>query len=559
MSQKNKVLSEGYKKSYNFYDSDQMLKHHLDMILSENAKTNVEERLKWMGQIAATGMDYHSLKADKMPPTLVKRDAWGEDLGHIEFHPSYWLLVGYAARSGMFTVKWHPEFRKNLSGQLNKMSFGISYLYAMAETGIYCPLCMTDGVAVLIDKYCTEEDKNRLLPGIYASAIEDLKTGAMYLTEKAGGSDVGANLVTATHLQDDYYLLNGEKWFCSNANGEIAFVLARTNPEIKGTKGLSIFLVEKSLPDGSSNPMNIVRLKDKLGVKSMASAEIILTNTVGKLIGEEFKGFKVMTDMINLSRVYNSVAAQAASRRALSEAYQFLKGRETFGKNVMQHSLVRTKLEELGALNVANFYLTWRAVEALDNERDETEQNILRLLTPMVKRWSADRGVYITRESMELMGGIGFIEDQVMPKLMRDIMVLPIWEGAGNIMILDMLRASTKSEGLTKMLIEIEANIAGSEWEEKLRMEIKKLTAFAQELINMVPDEMQANAKPFFEHLTIVYQMSLMIKNMDEVSKKWILPALNYYDQNILNGKSPMQKAAVLSEEEVDHLIAWEV
>lgn len=559
MSQKNKVLSEGYKKSYNFYESDQILHHHLNVILSENAKMNVEERFKWMGQVAATGMDYHSLKADKIPPTLIKRDAWGEDVDVIEFHPSYWLLVGYAATSGMFTVKWHPEFRKNLSGQLNKMSFGISYLYAMAETGIYCPLCMTDGVAVLIDKYCKEEDKNRLLPGIYASALEDLKTGAMYLTEKAGGSDVGANLVTATHLQDDYYLLNGEKWFCSNANGEIAFVLARTNPEIKGTRGLSIFLVEKTLPDGNANPMHIVRLKDKLGVKSMASAEIILTNTVGKLIGEEFKGFKVMTDMINLSRVYNSVAAQAASRRALSEAYQFLKGRETFGKNAMQHSLVRTKLEELGALNVANFYLTWRAVEALDNEQDEKEQNVLRLLTPMVKRWSADRGVYITRESMEMMGGIGFIEDQVMPKLMRDIMVLPIWEGAGNIMILDMLRASTKSEGLTQIFMEIESNISGSEWEEKLRMEVKKLTAFAQELITMVPDEMQANAKPFFEHLTTVYQMSLMIKNLDEQSKKWILPALNYYESNILNGKSSLQKASVLTEEQIDELIAWEV
>lgn len=558
IDQTNKVLSNKYRKSANFYESDQMLHHHLNKILSDTAKANVEDRLQWMGKIAATGMDYHSLKADKVPPTLVKRDAWGEDLDHIEFHPSYWLLVGYAARSGMFTVKWHPEFRKELPDQLNKMSFGISYLYAMAETGIYCPLCMTDGVAVLIDKYCNEEDRNRLLPGIYASAIEDLKTGAMYLTEKAGGSDVGANLVTATHLQDDYYLLNGEKWFCSNANGEIAFVLARTNPEIKGTKGLSIFLVEKTLPDGSANPMNIVRLKDKLGVKSMASAEIILTSTVGKLVGEEFKGFKVMTDMINLSRVYNSVAAQAASRRALIEAYQFLKGRVTFGKNVLEHSLVRTKLEELGALNVANFYLTWRAVEALDNEKDDAEQNILRLLTPMVKRWSADRGVYITRESMELMGGIGFIEDQVMPKLMRDIMVLPIWEGAGNIMILDMLRAATKSDGLLLMFAEIQRNIAGSTYEESLLKEVNRLGKYAEELIKMESDDMQANAKPFFEHLTTVYQMSVMIRNLDKVSQQWILPALSYFNENILQGSSTLIKKKVLSETELDQLVGWE-
>ncbi len=554
---KNRVLSSDYRKSENFFESDKMLRHHLGVILNKEAKAAIEQRLNWMGNIAANGMDYHSLKADKVPPTLVKRDPWGQDIDHIEFHPSYWLLVEYAVRSGMFAVKWHPDFREKLPDQLNKMSFGISYLYAMAETGIYCPLCMTDGVAVLIDKYCEQADKDRLLSAIYASGIEDLKTGAMYLTEKAGGSDVGANLVTATHLKDDLYLLNGEKWFCSNANGEIAFVLARTNPEIKGTKGLSIFLVEKNLPDGSANPMEMVRLKDKLGVKSMASAEIILTNTVGKLVGEEFKGFKVMTEMINLSRVYNSVAAQAASRRALSEAYQFLKGRETFGKNAMQHPLVRVKLEELGALNVANFYLTWRAVEALDNTQDENEQNLLRLLTPMVKRWSADRGVYIARESMELMGGIGYIEDQVMPKLMRDIMVLPIWEGAGNIMVLDMLRACVKSNGLEVMLKEVVSNSKDSAYEELLAKEVQKLSSFAKEVIAMEPEEMQANAKFFFDRLATVYQMSLMAKNLDQTSEQWILPALNYFEKNILNSSDDLSKRNVLSQEVVEQLIAW--
>lgn len=555
----NKVLSSNFRKSQNFFESDKILNHHLWKILSEEARNLVTDRLMWMGSVAANGMDYHSLKADKIPPTLVKRDEWGEDIDHIEFHPSYWLLMDYAAQSGMFRLKWHPEVREKLNGQLNKMSFGVSYLYAMGETGIYCPLCMTDGVAVLIDKYCAPEDKDRLLPAIYADNLAEMKTGAMYLTEKAGGSDVGANLVKAKHWKDDLYLLNGEKWFCSNANGEIAFVLARTNEELKGTKGLSIFLVEKTLPDGSANPMNIVRLKDKLGVKSMASAEIVLTNTVGKLIGEEFKGFKVMTDMINLSRVYNSVAAQAASRRALSEAYQFLKGRETFGKNALDHPLVGVKLEEIGALNVANFYLTWRAVEALDRPEDLEEQELLRLLTPMVKRWSADRGVYITRESMELMGGIGYIEDQVMPKIMRDIMVLPIWEGAGNIMILDMLRAAMKSDGLKLMMREIHLSVKGSSYEAMIHEEVNKLQKFAESLMTLSPEETQVNAKPFFERLTTVFQMSLMIKNSDEVSKEWIAPALKYFETNLLRRSPELQQRSVVSRETIEQLIAWQL
>src|SRR5690606_4654851 len=125
-------------------------------------------------------------------------------------------------------------------------------------------------------------------------------------------------------------------------------------------------MIEKNLPTGERNPMEIIRLKDKLGVRSMASAECILTNTVGKLVGNEFEGFKVMVEMINVSRIYNSVAALSAARRALIEAYQFISNRTTFGKSAIEHALIRTKLTELGALNVANFYLVWRTVKSLE-------------------------------------------------------------------------------------------------------------------------------------------------------------------------------------------------
>ena len=303
----------------------------------------------------------------------------------------------------------------------------------MSEMGIYCPLCMTDGAARIIDLFAEETDKNRILPHIATNDSDAFYTGAMFLTEKSGGSDVGANLVTATYYKDDYYYLNGEKWFCSNANADVIMVLARTDEKIKGTKGLSLFMVEKKLPDGRKNPIEFIRLKDKLGVRSMASAESMLTNTVGKLIGKEFEGFKIMAEMMNLSRIYNSVAAVSVTRRAMIEAYQFLCNRESFGKTAIEHPLIRTELEELSSLYNANFYLLWRTITALDNadNGNKKEEALLRVLVPMVKKWSSESGVYIVRESMELMGGIGYIEDQVMPKLMRDVMVLPIWEGAG--------------------------------------------------------------------------------------------------------------------------------
>ncbi|MFZ6050563.1 acyl-CoA dehydrogenase family protein [Halocola ammonii] len=558
MKQTNSVLSSEFAQSDNFYESDLILRHHLKKKLSSKALESISPNLKFIGEKAAQEMDELSQLADKHPPVLEKRDKWGEDTDRILFHPSYRELVDIAARSEMFKLKWAPEARKNFSNERNLMSFAVSSIYAMSETGVYCPLCMTDGVAVLIDKHCEEQDRKRLLKAICAESEKEIKTGAMYLTEKAGGSDVGANLVSATHWKDDLYKLNGEKWFCSNANGEIAFVLARTNSEKEGTRGLSIFLVEKKLEDGSRNPMEMIRLKDKFGVKSMASAEIQLTDTVGKLVGRQFEGFRIMTDMINLSRVYNSVAALSASRRALTEAYQFLRGRVTFGKNALEHPLIRRKLLELGSLHLANFHLTWRAVEALDkSETDEEEAQLLRLLTPMTKKWSAEKGVYITRESMELMGGIGYIEDQIMPKLMRDIMVLPIWEGAGNIMILDMLRASAKSKGLEVMFREITGSFDNPKVGELLRDEVSKLKSFGEKLMTMDNEMMQINAPQFFEKLTTVFQISLLVKNTDEESKVWTAPAIDYLSETIKNVE--LREESVPSIEEIEKLMAWKV
>ena len=464
-----------------------------------------------------------------------------------------------AVKSEMFRVKWQPTLRKKFLKETHRLGFAAGYLYAMGESGQFCPLCMTDGAARLIELFADEDDKARLLAHIYTDNAAELFTGAMYLTEKTGGSDVGASITTATYRDGKNYLLNGEKWFCSNANADIIFALARTDDGIKGTKGLSIFLVEKQLPDGERNPIDFIRLKDKLGVRSMASAECNLTDTVGKLIGNEFEGFKVMVEMVNLSRLYNSVAALSNSRRALIEAYQYLNTRKTFGKTAIDHALIRTKLTELGALNVANFYLVWRAVKALDNadNGNEQEAQLFRIINPMAKKWSAEKGVYIVRESMELMGGIGYIEDGVMPKLMRDMMVLPIWEGSGNIIILDMLRALAKSEGFKAVATEISKSAARSaEYGSFLKEELAKIISFGEQLRALSQDEMEATARVFFEKLTSLYQISLLIDALDDTSRAWIAPALKYLVNKY--GGDELKAVQPLSVEEVAGLIGWE-
>jgi acyl-CoA dehydrogenase len=557
--EKNRVLSSDFKTSENFYQSDKILRNYFKNNVSENGFNYMSDKLESLGKQAAGVMNELSMLADKQGPVLVKRNMLGETVNEILFHPAYWDLMKIAVQSEMFRVKWEPGLRAQFGNETQRMGFASGYLYAMSECGQYCPLCMTDGVARLIDIFCNEEDKARLLPHIFTNNADELFTGAMFLTEKTGGSDVGANITTATQKADDIYYLNGEKWFCSNANADLIFALARTDENIKGTKGLSIFLVEKILPSGENNYMDVIRLKDKLGVRSMASAECILVNTEGKRVGNEFEGFKVMVEMVNLSRLYNSVAALAASRRALIEAFQFLSHRNTFGKNALEHALIRTKLTELGALNVANFYLVWRAVKALDlaDAGNEHEAQLFRIINPLTKKWSAETGVYITRESMELMGGLGYIEDGVMPKLFRDILVLPIWEGSGNIIILDMLRAMGKSKGFAAICKEITRSAENSEEHGKwMKDELDKLVFFAEKLMTLTPEETEASAKQFFEKLTSLYQISILLDEINEESKVWILPALKWLIAKYL--PSELKEVKPLSVEEVRGLIAWE-
>jgi acyl-CoA dehydrogenase len=333
-------------------------------------------------------------------------------------------------------------------------------------------------------------------------------------------------------------------------------VLARTDTNIPGTKGLSIFLVEKYLPSGGRNPLDIIRLKDKLGVRSMASGECVLNGTRATLVGKEFEGFKIMAEMMNLSRIYNSVAAVSAGRRALIEAYQFLRHRVSFGQAAVGHSLVRMKLEELSARYTACFYMTWRAIEAMDRSENgnKPEMELLRLLTPMVKKFTAESGVYLVRECMELMGGIGYIEDQVMPRIMRDVMVLPIWEGAGNIMVLDMLRALGKSEGFALLCAEVtEVAQGNTDFGTGLLKEMEEIIVLKDALNGLERATLEASAGRFFERLTNLYRDTLLLKALRPETAQWIRPSLSYFrSRQMATGTiNP------LSVEEINGMIAW--
>lgn len=560
MSQpRNQVLTDDAKSSRNFFESDRILRHYLEKHVSGSGLEYMSDKLHRLGEQAAIEMDPLSRAADKNGPRLRKRTPLGNPSNEVEFHPAYMQLLDVAAESEMFYVQYEPRLRDRFSSERHQLAFAAGHLYAMSELGVYCPLCMTDGAARLVDRYAGEEMKERLLPRLTARKGHRLYTGAMFLTEKSGGSDVGRTITRARHIEGDRYKLKGEKWFCSNVNAQVIMALARTGPVEAGTRGLSLFLVEKTLPDGRSNPMEVIRLKDKLGVRSMATGEVAFNDTIGIRLGEENNGFKLMTEMINISRTYNAVAAVAASRRALVEAYQYLQHRITFQKAATEHALVRRKLHELAAGYTADFMLVWRTIRTMDGAEEQgagPESPLMRILVPMAKWRTAERSVYVVRECMELMGGNGYIEDFVMPKLLRDVNVLPIWEGAGNIIVLDMLRAARKSEGLSLVMEQIRQSAGRSQDHgELMNARLDQL----QEVWNNLQqsenrEQVEATARPLFEQLITLYQMALLVEETDKTSRGWTRPALGYLAGTFDNSLRVEQPIAVT---ELDGLMGW--
>ena len=256
----------------------------------------------------------------------------------------------------------------------------------------------------------------------------------MFLTEKQGGSDVGANTVQAEESQGRW-LLSGDKWFCSNADAPTALVLARMPGDegalTSGTRGLGLFLVLRNDPPQNHKSWLTHRLKDKLGVRTMASGEITFQKTEGYLIGGAGEGFKIMTEMVNMSRLYNAVSSTAIARRAVLEAYCFGEERQAFGKKLRDLPLWRACMADLAAEQIALLFLVFESTRQLDlaDNGDDNGARLARLMTPLAKALSGKLAVFAASEAMELIGGNAYIEEHILPRLLRDAQVLPIWEG----------------------------------------------------------------------------------------------------------------------------------
>jgi alkylation response protein AidB-like acyl-CoA dehydrogenase len=450
------MMGPGPHPDEDWWRDDLALRSLLPLFAEAQARKAAEPRLAAMGRLAPAELDALAREADRQRPVLAPgAGPGGQDT--VRFHASYRALQRRAREHRVFTLSWHDA-------QPRALHFALGYLFAQAEAGYSCPGCMTDGAAWVVERHAPPELRAWCVPRLVQDASEGAWEGAMLLTERGGCSDVGQTATRAEPLPDGTYALHGAKWFASNCTAEVILTLARLPGAPPGTEGLGLFLVPRFLPpDGAPNRGIALRaLKDKLGVASMATAELEFEGARAYLLAPAGQGFKAMAEMVNLSRLYNAVASVAIARRALREGVRNGRAREAFGKRLEDQPLyrlacVRIALGVEGALAVV-----LEAARAMD----AGEHELLRALTPLAKACTGKLAVSAASEACELLGGNGYVEAWVTPRLLRDAQVLPIWEGTTSIQALDLLRLARK-DGLAPLHARAQALLAEARREEQ--------------------------------------------------------------------------------------------
>lgn len=484
----------------NFYRADPALADLLRLHLPEALMRHIEPHLDRLGELAGGVLDECARMADRHPPVLHQRDRFGYDRQWIEYHPAYRELE--KAAYGEFGIH-AMSHRKGILGwpdiypAVAKHAF--TFLFNQAEFGMGCPINVTDGAARLLSRFGDEALKTKYLDGLTQTDMARLTQGGQFMTEKEGGSDVGS-LTTRAVQEGDRWRLYGEKWFCSNADARVAMLLARPEGAIGGTRGVGLFLMPRFLDDGAPNHFRIVRLKDKLGTRSMASGEIRLEGAVAYAVGRLDRGFVQMAEMVNWSRLSNGVKSAALMRRAHHDATTVARGRVVFGRRIVDLSLARRQLMKIMLPTEQALSMSFLTADALDRAEAGSQDaaTLLRILTPTLKFRATRDARKVCGDACEMRGGIGYIEEFVTPRLLRDAHLGSIWEGTGNIVALDALTRAVGRHGAeTALAAELhgrldEATAVPQEWRDRLRGYIDRAVRFAQDVAHHGGNEAEA-------------------------------------------------------------------
>jgi alkylation response protein AidB-like acyl-CoA dehydrogenase len=414
-----------------------------------------------LGALAGSLLDDLAGVADKHPPTLSVRSRAGIDVSHVNKHPAYVELERFAYSEFGLAALSH---RGGVLGWPTPMppaaKYALTYLFVQAEFGLCCPVSMTDSLARTLRKFGDPTLVEQVLPMVTTQDFDALHQGAMFMTEQGAGSDVSATATQAQQNAAGDWLLTGDKWFCSNPDAGFAMVLARSE-SVDGLRGVSLFLLPRTRPDGTPNNYRILRLKDKLGTRSMASGEIRLEGAFAWLVGERGMGFKQMADMINNSRLSNGVRAAGLMRRALTEALYVAKNRRAFGKRLIDMPLMQRQLSKMAMATEQARTMVYQTAQALAAaDEDPNKRPLMRIMTPLIKFRACRDARKVAGDAMEVRGGCGYIEEWSDPRVLRDAHLGSIWEGTSNIVALDVLRAIQREDALPALRAHVEALLA---------------------------------------------------------------------------------------------------
>jgi alkylation response protein AidB-like acyl-CoA dehydrogenase len=505
----------------NFYETDRHLKNVLEFYWGEKGLRSHAERLSKFGHAAATVVDQAVRRANLAEnlPRLDRYSAAGERTEDVTHCADHDLAGEHIYGSGAMAV--YAEAGSNL------LALALFYLSSYnGEAGHNCPLACTAGVIKTLQHAGSEGLKAKYLPRLLDDNYQTRFHGAQFLTEVQGGSDVGSNAVTATLLDEkqNQWLINGEKWFCSNVTADLALITARPDGASPGTKGLGLFLLPRHLEDGTPNGLYIRRLKDKLGTKSLATAEVDFRDAIAFQIGEPGRGFQqVMDFVINTSRLYNAVGSTAAARRAYLIARSYAEYRRAFGTPIKNFSLVQEVLAEMRCLVMAltsgSLYLAQLRDEIETGKADETGKQFFRVAVNLNKYRTSISGTDVIRRGIEVLGGNGAMENfSVLPRLLRDSIIFEAWEGAHNTLLAQSVRDIQRHqlhEAFCARLAEWFGSLRQEELKTRGSAQIEKLRAELDALLSL--DELAAGIffKPLADRMMWLFYIACLAREAE--------------------------------------------
>ncbi|WP_405963009.1 acyl-CoA dehydrogenase family protein [Streptomyces sp. NBC_00723] len=489
---------------YDVYGADQALvaavERHLDPELLDEAHSE----LSALGRAAGSEQLHEwAVQANEYPPKLCTHDRYGHRIDEVDFHPAWHRLLGKGVGAHLTDAWVRP------GGHVRRAAGFL--VWTQVEAGNGCPLSMTHAAvpALRADPELAAEWEPRLTSTIYDRELRParLKAGALFgmgMTEKQGGSDVRANATVATPLAEDgTYELTGHKWFCSAPMSDGFLVLAQAAP-FRGEGGLTCFLVPRVLEDGTRNVFRLQRLKDKLGNRSNASAEVEFDGTWARRVGEEGRGLRTIIDMVAATRLDCVLGSAGLMRQAVAQAIHHCTHREVFGGKLVDKPLMRNVLADLALESEAATVLALRLAAAYD-DGGEQERALLRIAVPAAKYWVTKRCAPVAVEASECLGGNGYVEESGMPRLVRESPLNSVWEGAGNIQALDVLRALQREPQALNAYLQEVGQARGAD--HRLDKAIKGLLTELADL-----DGVEGRARRLAERFALVLQGALLVR-----------------------------------------------